>query len=98
MSWLKRLSAAAIVIVVVAYGVLFSIQNNEIITVNFVVLPPLEGSAAFWVLLAFCVGGGLGLLFSSAVLVASKAQLSAAKRKLLNLEQELSKSRLSASK
>lgn len=98
MNWLKRMFAVAIVIAVLAFGAIFAIQNNELVTLDFVILPAVEKSAAFWVYLFFCVGGALGLLSSSVVLLSCKAKLIALKRKLQAQELELSKLRLSTSK
>lgn len=98
MNWLKRMLALVIIVAVLAFGALFAIQNNELVTLDFVFLPAVEGTAAYWVYLSFCVGGLLGLLSSSVVLLASKAKLLNLKRQLQAQELELSKLRLATGK
>lgn len=81
--------------IVFGCGIIFlsADQNDQIITLNPVILPAVESSVASVVILAFCVGGLLGMLFSISMYLKSKGQSVQVNRKLKSTEKELEKLR-----
>ena len=69
MSKLKWLAAAIIVLAVIAYGVLFVLNNDQSVGLNLVFLTPLNASIATWVISAFVIGSVLGMLSASLVIL-----------------------------
>ena len=98
MRLIKRLIAVAILLAVLAFGVLFSIQNTSPAPLDllFVQLP--EQRVALWVLLAFTAGGVLGVVVSLFAIAHLKSQHLSLRRKLDRSEKELDKLRTGAIK
>jgi len=93
MKFLRRLLTVAVVLAMVAAGVLFALQNKAPVPLDLLVYSFPPQSLALWVLSAFALGGLTGLIVSSVLMVRMRASLGASKRQLDKTRQELSKLR-----
>lgn len=93
MAVVKKIIYVSIFFIVLVYSALFVTQNSQPIALNPVLLPAGEYSLATVVILAFCVGGLLGMLFSLSMYLKSKGQSVQLGLKLRSVEKELSKLR-----
>ena len=87
---IQRLLVAVLLLAVLAFGVLFSIQNTDKAALDLLIIQLPEQRVSLWVLLAFAVGGLVGLLVSSAAIIRLKSQSLLLQRKLDRREKELS--------
>lgn len=88
---LQRWLVIVLLIVVLAFGVLFSMQNTDKAALDLLVIQLPEQRVSLWVLLAFVVGGVAGLLVSSAAMIRLKSQSLLLQRRLDKREKELTK-------
>ena len=93
MKFLRNLFTVAIVLATVAVGVLFALQNKVPVPLDLLVYTFEPRSLALWVLAAFAVGGVLGMLISSVILVRMQASLATVKRQLAKARAEADKLR-----
>ena len=93
MKFLRNLFTVAIVLATVAVGVLFALQNKMPVPLDLLVYTFEPRSLALWVLAAFAVGGVLGMLISSVILVRMQASLATVKRQLAKARAEADKLR-----
>jgi len=89
MKWLRNLLTVLILIAMVAVGVLFALQNKVPVPLDLLVHTFQPQSLALWILSAFALGGVLGMLVSSALLLSSRAALASARRQLDKARQQL---------
>jgi len=93
MKFLRNLVTLLIVLAMVAVGILFALQNEVQVPLDLLVYTFPARSLALWVLGALALGGILGLILSSFLLVRQRAALSAANRQLARTRQEVDKLR-----
>ena len=93
MKFLRNLLTVVIVLATVAVGVLFALQNKVPVPLDLLVYTFEPRSLALWVLAAFAVGGVLGMLISSVILVRMQASLATVKRQLARARAEADKLR-----
>ena len=93
MKFLRNLFTIVIVLATVAVGVLFALQNKMPVPLDLLVYTFEPRSLALWVLAAFAVGGVLGMLISSVILVRMQASLATVKRQLAKARAEADKLR-----
>lgn len=93
MKFLRNLLTVVIVLATLAVGVLFALQNKMPVPLDLLVYTFEPKSLALWVLAAFAVGGVLGMLISSVILVRKQASLATAKRQLAKARAEAGKLR-----
>ncbi len=93
MKLLRKLLYAALVLAMVAVGVLFAVQNETLVPLDLLVYRFDPHSLALWILLAFALGGVLGLVMSSAIMLRQRASLGAARRQLARAQAEADKLR-----
>lgn len=98
MQWIKRLAVAAILLLVLLFGVLFSVQNSQTVSLDLLVIQFSEQRAALWILAAFALGGCGGLLASSVAILRLRSRSALLRRKLRQAEKELATLRTSAFK
>lgn len=86
MRWLKSLLIIIAVILALALGLLFSVENDTVVPLNILVvdLPPQRLST--WMIAAFLAGGLTGVAASSAVLLRAQATKMQLRRRLRSLE------------
>lgn len=97
LKWIKRLSALALLLAVLVFGVFFTLQNTQPIALDllFIVLP--EQYLALWVLSAFAVGGVVGVIVSSLAIVQLRGRQLSLKRQIQRQEKELDTLRVGSS-
>lgn len=89
MRWLKRLAVMLVLLVVLALGLLFSLQNAATVPVDLLVYQTAERPLAVWLLLAFVLGGVIGMVVGSFALIRVQASRLKLRRQLDNCEKEL---------
>jgi lipopolysaccharide assembly protein A len=85
MKILFRILFIAILLLVVAVGVLFAVQNTTPIALDLLVVALPERSLALWVLLAFALGGIIGMLTSVGIVWRLRAALLKTNRQVRKL-------------
>jgi putative membrane protein len=93
MKQLRNLLTAVVVLAMLVVSVLFALQNNEPVPLDLLVYTFGPHSLALWVLVAFALGGSLGMIVSSVILVRTRASLGACRRQLDRAQQDISKLR-----
>lgn len=93
MKQLRTLVTILVVVATLASGVLFAVQNEVPVPLDLLIYTFSPRSLALWILLAFALGGVLGMFVSSVILVRTRAALGACKRQLNRAQDELSKLR-----
>ncbi len=96
MKFLRKLLTAVVVLAAVAVGMLFALQNKTEVPLDVLVYTFQPRSLALWVLCAFAVGGLLGMLACSAIMLRQRASLGAANRRLARSRSEVGKLREAA--
>jgi len=97
MKLLRNLRTIAVLIAMVAIGVLFALQNKAPVPLDLLVYTFEPQSLALWVLGAFAIGGVLGMLVSSVLLVKTRAALGSSRRQLEKTKQQLSEKEVESS-
>ncbi len=77
-----RLIVVTLLLAILAISVLFAVQNTAAVPLDLLVIVLPERSVALWVLLAFALGGIMGMLTSVGVVWRLRASLLSANRKL----------------
>jgi len=89
MRWLKRLAVMLVLLLVLALGLLFSLQNAATIQVDLLLYQTTARPLAVWLLLAFVLGGVIGMVVGSVALVRVQAGRLRLRRQLDSCEKEL---------
>ncbi len=89
MRWLKRLALMLVLLVVLTLGLLFSLQNAATVPVDLLVYQTAARPLAVWLLLAFVLGGVIGMIVGSVALVRVQAGRLRLRRQLDICEKEL---------
>lgn len=97
MKHLRKLLTIIVVLVTLSVSVLFALQNEASVPLSVLVYTFEPQSVALWVLVAFALGGALGMIVSSMILVRTRASLGACKRQLDRAMDELRNLRGTAS-
>ncbi|PID41961.1 MAG: hypothetical protein CSA52_00520 [Gammaproteobacteria bacterium] len=97
MALLKRLILAALILVVLVYGVMFALNNSETVVLDLwlIKLPPIWVS--FLIIGSFVIGGVLGVFISLFSILKSDTQKRMLKRKINKIEKNLQGSKELAS-
>lgn len=90
MRWIRRVLVTIILLLVLAFGLLFSLQNAANVPLDLLVAQLEARPLAVWLLLGFALGGVLGLLVGSVALVKLQASRFRLRRRLETCEKELS--------
>lgn len=93
MSALKRWLGYVLLLLVLAFGVFFSIQNPTRVPLDLLVVQLSQHSVALWVLLSFAVGGVIGLIVSGVALIRLKSHVAFLRHRVTKLNKELDKMR-----
>lgn len=96
MRWVRRVLIAILLLLVLVFGLLFSLQNSQNVPLDLVALQLSERPLAVWLLAAFVLGGLAGLVAGSLALVKLQANRYRLRRRLEVCERELSELRGSA--
>ncbi len=98
MSWLKTLLAAVIGLIILAVGILFTVHNTEPVAIDLVFVQLPEMTLSLWLIIAFLLGGVVGLLLSGVTILTLRTRLRSAQRKVSASRQEIEKLRAAALK
>jgi putative membrane protein len=93
MKQLRTLLTVIVVLAMLVVSVLFALQNKAPVPLDLLVYTLEPRSLALWVLLAFALGGLLGMIVSSVILVRTRASLSACRKQLDRAREDVSKLR-----
>lgn len=93
MKLLRRLLTLLTVVAMVGIGVMFALQNKAPVPLDLLIYTLQPQSLALWVLGAFALGGIVGMLISSAIMVRLRTSLGASKRQLEKTRLELASER-----
>lgn len=93
MKFLGTLISIIVVVATAGVGVLFALQNKTPVPLDMLVYTFEPRSLALWVLAAFALGGMLGMLLSSGLILRKRAALAASNRQLERARAELDKLR-----
>lgn len=96
MRWIRRALIALLLLLVLIFGLLFSLQNGQSVPLDLLALQLSERPLAVWLLAAFALGGLAGLAAGSLALVKVQANRYRLRRRLESCERELSEIRGSA--
>lgn len=88
-----RIIMIAIALLVLCFGVLFAVQNNVEVPLDLLVFQLSEQRVALWVLLAFALGGVMGIVVSSVAIIKLRGDLLVLRRKQDRSSKEIDKLR-----
>ncbi len=89
MKHLRKFLTVVVVLAALSASVLFALQNEVAVPLSVLVYTFEPQSLALWVLVAFAMGGALGMLVSSVILVRTRVSHGACKRQLDRALQEV---------
>ena len=87
----RKLITLVIVLATIAVGVLFALQNKAPVPLDLLVYTFDPKSLALWILASLALGGLLGMLASSAIVLRLRTSLASTNRKLTKANTELAK-------
>lgn len=90
MRWIRRVLIVLVLLVVLIFGLLFSLQNGQSVPLDLLVLQLQARPIAVWLLATFAFGGMVGLLVGSVALLRLQASRYRLRRRLENCEKALS--------
>ena len=97
MKTFRKLLTLVIILATIAVGVLFALQNKAPVPLDLLVYTFNPKSLALWILASLALGGLLGMLASSAIVLRLRTSLASANRKLTKANTELAKLRVPVS-
>ena len=89
MRWLTRALIALLLLLVLIFGLLFSLQNAQSVPLDLLALQLRDRPLAVWLLAAFALGGFAGMLASSVALLRLQAHRYRLRRRIEQCEREL---------
>lgn len=89
MKHLRKFLTIVVVLATLLVSVLFALQNDISVPLSVLVYEFAPQSLALWVLVAFAIGGALGMVVSSVILVRTRASLGSSRKQLDRALQEL---------
>ncbi len=89
MRYLRHLLVLLLLLVAIGVGALFALQNTEQVPLDLLVHTFQPRSLALWLLLAFALGGVMGMLVSSLLLLRARVALRGVRRKLAQASAEV---------
>lgn len=90
MRWIRRILIALLLVLVLVFGLLFSVQNTQSVPLDLLALQLNERPLAVWLFAAFALGGIAGMLAGSFALLRLQANRYRLRRRLETCERELS--------
>jgi len=93
MKLLRNLLTLVVVLAMVAVGVLFALQNKMPVPLDLLLYTFEPQSLALWLLCALALGGVLGMLVSSVIVLRLRTALGSSKRQLQKARTEVSRLR-----
>ncbi len=89
MKQLRTIFTIILLLACVALGVLFALQNEQAVPLDMLFFSFSPRSLALWVLVAFALGGIVGLLVASLYMLRLRAALGSSRRQLARARAEL---------
>ncbi len=93
MRFLKRLIIVLLMLCVLLLGIMFTIHNMTPVTIDLIFFTLPEASLSLWILGAFALGGFVGVVLSSVMLMSLKTRLYYLNKKIASTREELNKLR-----
>jgi uncharacterized integral membrane protein len=93
MTLIRKLLTLLVILTTIVIGVLFALQNTALVPLDLLIYTFEPKSLALWVLVAFAVGGLLGMAAASGMVLRLRASLRVANRKLIKAGAEVDKLR-----
>ena len=93
MRFLRKLITVVVILAALAVGMMVALQNTMTLPLDLLVYTFEPRSLALWVLCAFALGGILGMLACTAIMLRQRAALGAANRRLARSRAEVGKLR-----
>lgn len=90
MKHLRKFLTVLIVVATLLAGVLFALQNEAAVPLDLLIYTFEPQSLALWILAAFVLGGIMGMVVSSVILMRARASLASCKRQLNRAQAEAS--------
>jgi uncharacterized integral membrane protein len=87
-SFLRGLLALAVVVAMAGLGALFALQNETPVPLDILVYSFPARSVALWVLAAFAVGGLVGVIMASVLVVRLRTRIRLLRRQLFRAQNE----------
>ena len=91
MKKLKTGLSVLLFLMVLAYALTFSVHNNQLVTLDFLIGNPVAWPLALWIGLAVFAGAVLGLLSGMVLLARQKLQIRRLHKELNDTRQRLNK-------
>lgn len=90
---LSRWFGYLLLLLVLVFGIFFSLQNDTKVPLDLLILRLPEQSTALWILLAFAAGGVAGIVISGVALVKQRSRIGLLQRRLDKSQRELNQLR-----
>lgn len=94
MAGLQKILIVLLVIVLVLLALVFSLNNQMAVPLNFLVFETRPQGVAIWIILAFVIGALVGVLMATLATVKAKVSRRSLHKKLERTEQALQKERI----
>lgn len=89
MRWIKSAILGLLCLLFLFVGVMFTINNTQLVTVDLVLLKLPEASLSLWLVATFILGGVLGMAISVVSVLLLRTRLRAERRRVTNAQKEL---------
>ncbi|MBE9396526.1 LapA family protein [Pontibacterium sp. N1Y112] len=89
MRWIKGAILGLLCLLFLFVGVMFTINNTQLVTVDLVLLKLPEASLSLWLVATFILGGVLGMAISVVSVLLLRTRLRAERRRVTNAQKEL---------
>ncbi|PAV26668.1 hypothetical protein CF392_04495 [Tamilnaduibacter salinus] len=91
MAWLQKVILALVVIFLILVALIFSLNNQETVSLNFLFFQTASYGVAFWLILAFVAGAVIGIMVTTVATLKVSAERRQLRRKLSQAEKSLNK-------
>ncbi len=91
MSLIRRIVIVLLGLVILLAGLLFSLHNNQMVEIDFLIYKSPEFYLSFWLIAAFVAGGLIGVTVSGAAIVKLKLGKRRTDKKIRRTEGEVSR-------
>ncbi|WP_370280142.1 LapA family protein [Pontibacterium sp.] len=89
MRWIKGAILGLLCLLFLFVGVMFTINNTQMVAVDLVLIKLPEASLSLWLVATFILGGILGMAISVVSILLLRTRLRAERRRVSNAQKEL---------
>lgn len=89
MRWIKGAILGLLCLLFLFVGVMFTINNTQLVTVDLVLIKLPEASLSLWLVATFILGGVLGMAISVVSVLLLRTRLRAERRRVTKAQKEL---------